>query len=94
VLLLYGLLASVASITLRDHVVANTAKTRNNYMPRFVFYRRIRLLFVKNRIKTKIDSTDLEDSERELRNSRRSFWVFLGCPPRRSEALLPVIQSK
>jgi hypothetical protein len=26
------------------------AKTRNNYMPRFVFYRKMRLLFQKNGI--------------------------------------------
>jgi hypothetical protein len=30
----------------RNHV---TAKTRNNYMPRFVFYRKKRLLFTKKR---------------------------------------------
>jgi hypothetical protein len=29
------------------------AKARNNYMPRFLFYFKIRLLFIKNRFKNK-----------------------------------------
>jgi hypothetical protein len=41
-------------ISLRDQVTAKTAKTRNNYMPRFVFYPKIRLLFIENRLLHKI----------------------------------------
>jgi hypothetical protein len=37
-------------ISLRDQVTAKTAKIRNNYMPRFVFYPKIRLLFIENRL--------------------------------------------
>jgi len=35
-------------------VTAKTAKIRNNYMPRFVFYPKIRFLFIENRFLHKI----------------------------------------
>jgi hypothetical protein len=36
----------------RSHVTAKTAKTRNNYMPRLVFYPKKRLLFTQKRFFT------------------------------------------
>ena len=38
----------------RGQVTAKTAKIRNNYMPRFVFYPKIRFLFIENRFLHKI----------------------------------------
>jgi hypothetical protein len=63
-------------ISLRDQVTAKTAKTRNNYMPRFVFYPKIRLLFIENRLLHKIRKSD---NPVRPRGKPSWSWASLDC---------------